>query len=142
MPRLRTILISPLVAVLATGFALAVAQDGGDNRPAPAKTKANAPPPVPPNPARMEKLLKDWEGQSSKLNTLEVSIYRIDLRRPGATRIIMKGMPFSRALSSRISISTRSSWSRRQQQDENGPSDRQEQETSDHALRDDYLHQG
>jgi TIGR03009 family protein len=78
MPRLRTILICPLVAVLATGFALAVAQDGGD-RPSPAKTKANAPPLVPPNPARMEKLLKDWEGQSSKLNTLDVSIYRIDL---------------------------------------------------------------
>jgi len=79
MPRLRTILISPLVAVVAAGFAMAVAQDGGGDRPAPAKTKANAPPLVPPNPARMVQLLKDWEGQSSKLKTLEVSIYRIDL---------------------------------------------------------------
>jgi TIGR03009 family protein len=68
-----------LVAVLATGFALAVAQDGGDNRPMPAKTKANAPPLVPPDPARMKKLLQDWEKQSAKLNTLDVSIYRIDL---------------------------------------------------------------
>jgi TIGR03009 family protein len=79
MPRLRTILISPLVAVVVTGFAVAAAQDRGGDRPAPARTKANVPPPLPPNPARMAQLLRDWEGQCSKLKTLEVSIYRIDL---------------------------------------------------------------
>jgi TIGR03009 family protein len=79
MPRLRTILISPLVALVATGCAIAFAQEGGGARPAPAKKKAIAPPPAPPNPARLAQLLKDWEKQSSKLKTLEVSIYRIDL---------------------------------------------------------------
>jgi TIGR03009 family protein len=79
MPRLRTILVCPFVAVLATGFALAVAQDDGNNRPPAAKARVQAPPPIPPNPRRMEELLKLWEKQSEKLKTLEVSIYRIDL---------------------------------------------------------------
>jgi TIGR03009 family protein len=79
MPRLRMILISPVVAVVATGFAMAFAQERDGGKPAPARTKAAAPPLVPPDPARMEKLLRDWEGQSEKLKTLEVSIYRIDI---------------------------------------------------------------
>ena len=79
MPRLRTFLIPPLVALAATGFAMAVAQDGGGARTGPAKNKVSAPAPIRPNPARLAKLLNDWEGQSAKLKTLDVSIYRIDL---------------------------------------------------------------
>jgi TIGR03009 family protein len=79
MPLLRTFLIPPLVALVATGFAMAVAQDGGGARTAPAKNKVSAPAPIRPNPARLAKLLKDWEKQSEKLKTLDVSIYRIDL---------------------------------------------------------------
>ena len=79
MPRLRTFLIPPLVALAGTGFAMAVAQDGGGGRTVPAKNKVSAPAPIRPNPARLAKLLKDWEGQSAKLKTLDVSIYRIDL---------------------------------------------------------------
>ncbi len=78
MPQFRRILISALVALVATGFAMAVAQDGVE-RPAPAKVQAKAPAQLPPNPAAMQQLLKDWEIQSQKLKTLEVSIYRIDV---------------------------------------------------------------
>jgi len=59
MPRLKAILIPPLVALFASGLALA------DDK-------------LPPNPARMEPLLKEWEKQSARLKTLEFSIYRID----------------------------------------------------------------
>jgi hypothetical protein len=59
MPRLRAILIPPLVALF--GFGLALADDK-----------------LPPNPARMDKLLNDWENQNARLKTLEFSIYRID----------------------------------------------------------------
>ncbi len=84
MPRLKTSLISPLVALVAlvaTGFTIAIAQEPADVRPAPARPKAAAPARVPatPNPARMGQLLKDWETQSGKLKTLKVAIYRIDL---------------------------------------------------------------
>jgi len=79
MPRLKSIVICPFVALLATGFALAVAQDGGNNRPAAARAKVQAPPPIPPDPRRMEELLRLWEKKSKTLSSLEVSIYRIDL---------------------------------------------------------------
>jgi hypothetical protein len=79
MPRLKSIVICPFVALLATGFALAVAQDGGNNRPAAARAKVQPPPPIPPDPRRLEELLRLWEKQSKTLNSLEVSIYRIDL---------------------------------------------------------------
>jgi hypothetical protein len=73
-------LVTALSATLATGVALAVAQDGG----APAEEKAAQTPAaaprghVRPDPARMQALLKLWEGQSAKLQSLEVSMYRID----------------------------------------------------------------
>ena len=94
MPRLRTFLIPPLVALAGTGFAMAVAQDGGGGRTVPAQNKVMHQLPIRPNPARLAKLLKDWEGQSAKLNTLDVSIYRIDLAPPGGMRITTKAMPF------------------------------------------------
>jgi len=58
------------------GFALAVAQDGGDDgQGARRKQPAAAEQPAP---IDMPQLLNLWEGQSAKLKTLEVSIYRID----------------------------------------------------------------
>jgi TIGR03009 family protein len=82
MPRRRMILISTLVALSATGFALAVPQDrGNDQAPGAPKERVAAPnaaAPLRPDPARMLALLKAWEGQSAKLKSLEVSIYRID----------------------------------------------------------------
>jgi TIGR03009 family protein len=59
MPRLKAILIPPLAALFASGLALA------DDK-------------LPPNPARMEPLLREWENQNARLKTLEFSIYRID----------------------------------------------------------------
>jgi len=80
MPRLRTIL-SSLAAFCATGLALAVAQDGGNvqapaRRPAANPARAQVAPP--PAGIAMDNLLDLWEGQSAKLKTLEVSIYRVD----------------------------------------------------------------
>jgi TIGR03009 family protein len=69
--------MTPLVALISTGFALAVGQDQSNDRPAPARPKAAAPAP-PPDPAAMDQILMDWETQSAKLKSLEVSIYRID----------------------------------------------------------------
>jgi TIGR03009 family protein len=82
MPRCRTILISPLVAVLAMSFALAIAQDrgpggAGTSRPQQPAARKAAPEQVFP-PEAMDELLGLWEGQSAKLQTLEVDIYRID----------------------------------------------------------------
>jgi TIGR03009 family protein len=78
----RTVVISPLVAILAMGFALAAAQDGGVGAPKtprrqqPPAQKAQAAQQFPPE--AMDALLAGWEGQSAKLQTLEVDIYRID----------------------------------------------------------------
>ncbi len=84
MPRARRILLSSLIAMCASNLATAFPQDAAGNRAPAARTRANPPAkqaqPVP-NPAQMEKLLKDWERQSAKLKTLDVWIYRID-RRP------------------------------------------------------------
>jgi TIGR03009 family protein len=78
MPLRRTILISALTAAFATGFALAVAQDRGDDGgprgQQPPATKAQPRP----DPARMQALLRLWEGQSAKLKSLDVSLYRVD----------------------------------------------------------------
>jgi TIGR03009 family protein len=81
MPRSQTILMTPVVAVLAMGFAAAVAQERAPVRPGPGNSRraaqeAQAAPR--PDPARMEELLQLWAAQSNKLKTLEVSIYRID----------------------------------------------------------------
>ncbi len=71
MARSRMIWVSSLLALFLSGFAPALAQDRGiDGRQA-----AQAPPPPPMN---MDQLLLLWQGQSVKLKTLEVSIYRID----------------------------------------------------------------
>ena len=43
-----------------------------------AATPAAGPQPQPPTPAKIKWLLKAWEGQSAKLKTLDVRIYRID----------------------------------------------------------------
>ncbi len=82
MPRPTTILGFTISATFATGLALAVPQDQDNLRPAqPARPPAAAPAataPSRPDPAEMQTLLGLWEGQSAKLKSLEVSIYRID----------------------------------------------------------------
>jgi TIGR03009 family protein len=84
MPRLRTILISSLFGLAAGGFALASGQDGADGRAPVARQRSNPPrgqaaaPVNEADQARMQLLLKQWEGQSAKLQTLEVDVYRID----------------------------------------------------------------
>ncbi len=80
MPRSRTLLISPCVALLAMGFALALAQEPAPRQAAAGNPRAaQATQAAPrPDPARMDELLTLWAGQSSKLKTLEVEIYRID----------------------------------------------------------------
>jgi TIGR03009 family protein len=82
MPRLQRILSACVAAAVAVGSALAMAQDGADGqvrRQSPIAPKGAAAPKAAPNPALMKKLLVDWEGQSAKLKTLQVSIYRIDI---------------------------------------------------------------
>jgi TIGR03009 family protein len=75
MPFPRRIWIAPLVALFSAGFTLAVAQDRGNvAQPAQGLQQAAAPQPA----MDMGQLLKLWEGQSAKLKTLELSIYRID----------------------------------------------------------------
>ncbi len=76
MSRPRTIWISPLVALLSTGLPLAAAQDGKNAR-QPAQRQQPAANLQPPS-MTMSQLLADWEGQSEKLKTLELAIYRID----------------------------------------------------------------
>jgi TIGR03009 family protein len=72
----RTIWISPLVALFSTGFALAVAQErANDGRAAKRPPQAAQ---APPQLIDMDQLLLQWEGQSAKLTSLEVAIYRID----------------------------------------------------------------
>jgi TIGR03009 family protein len=82
MPRARWILFSSLIAVSASSFAAALAQDGAGGR-APVdrpatqagrgQPKAVARPPI-----DIDELLRLWEIQSQKLKTLDVFIYRID----------------------------------------------------------------
>jgi TIGR03009 family protein len=76
MSRPTTIWISPLIAVLSMGFALAAAQEGR-NAAQPAEKQQPAAKLQPPS-MTMPQLLADWEGQSKKLETLELAIYRID----------------------------------------------------------------
>jgi TIGR03009 family protein len=89
MPRLRKVTSACVATAVAVGSALAMGQDGGEApvRPQPPVRRAQvapnakgaaAPLKAAPDPALMKKLLKDWEGQSAKLKTLQVSIYRID----------------------------------------------------------------
>jgi TIGR03009 family protein len=54
------------------------AQAPAAGRPAAARAQAAAPAAPSPDPARMQQILQDWEGQSAKLKWLEVDIYRID----------------------------------------------------------------
>jgi hypothetical protein len=82
MPRRHRVLVSTLVAFVAMGFGLATAQDraqapANQTRPqGSAARPAQNPKPFPPE--AMDDLLRQWEGQSKKLETLEVDIYRID----------------------------------------------------------------
>jgi TIGR03009 family protein len=75
MPLPRRIWVSPLVALFSAGFTFAFAQDRGDGaRPAAGRQQASAPQPA----MDMAQLLRLWEGQSAKLQTLELAIYRVD----------------------------------------------------------------
>ena len=75
MPFPKRIWIAPLIAFLSAGFTLAVAQDRGNvARPAQGQERATAPQPT----MTMGELLEAWAGQSAKLKTLELNIYRID----------------------------------------------------------------
>jgi TIGR03009 family protein len=81
MPRRRTIFVSNLAALALAGSALAIAQDqaparqGVTRQQQPART---APARQKFTPADMDAVLRDWEEQSAKLQTLEVDIYRTD----------------------------------------------------------------
>ena len=81
MRRSQTLLISAAVALVAMGFAVAVAQERGPGqvgaRNPRAAARAAQPAPAA-DPARIDELLRVWAAQSAKLETLEVSIYRID----------------------------------------------------------------
>ena len=89
MSRSRMIRFFPLIALLSSGFTTSRAQDAGNDRtavprgnnPAPAARTAQAgqarPQPVN-DPVKMKWLLEKWEGQSAKLKSLDVKIYRID----------------------------------------------------------------
>jgi TIGR03009 family protein len=84
MPRLRPSLIALSLALLATGFESAVAQDG-DQSSTPARNRAGAQSAqarTQVDPAKMEILLDKWATQSGHLRTLEVLIYRVD-KTPG-----------------------------------------------------------
>ena len=76
MPRPRRVWISPSVALLSMSLALAPAQEAGKaGQPAqdgsPRRTHRS-------RSIDMQQLLTLWEGQSEKLKTLELAIYRID----------------------------------------------------------------
>jgi TIGR03009 family protein len=76
MSRPRTIWISPFIALFSAVWPLAAAQEAGNAR-QPAQRRQPAAEPQPPS-MTMPQLLADWEGQSKKLETLELAIYRID----------------------------------------------------------------
>jgi TIGR03009 family protein len=74
-------LLSSLVVLAASRFALALPQDGGEERaPAPrARVNAQAGDAAAnPTSTSIDELLEKWERQSAKLKTLDVKIYRID----------------------------------------------------------------
>ena len=76
MSRPRMIWISPVLRCLPLGFGLAYAQNGaGAGRPA--RGQQVAADPQPPQ-MTMPQLLSLWEGQSAKLQTLELDMYRVD----------------------------------------------------------------
>jgi TIGR03009 family protein len=87
MSRSRTIGISLFVALLSSGFGLAsaqvggnarqAAQQGGDSRQQAQGAKPAANPTQTPQ-ITMQQLLALWEGQSAKLQTLELDMYRVD----------------------------------------------------------------
>jgi TIGR03009 family protein len=79
--------LSPLIALVAAGSARVHAQEPTPGRAAQPSARAarSAPPAATPaqpqaanDPAKMKWLLEKWEGQSGKLKTLDVRIYRID----------------------------------------------------------------
>jgi TIGR03009 family protein len=79
MPRSRKLVISPLAALISAGFMCVFAQERADDKATAGRAGAAAAPAAPrPDPVRMRQLLEDWEKQSAKLRTLEVSIYRVD----------------------------------------------------------------
>ena len=81
MPRRQTLFVSFLVAVAAMGSALAFAQDPGAARQGVTRQQSTARPAQAPQqfpPGAMDNLLRQWEEQSAKLETLEVDIYRTD----------------------------------------------------------------
>ncbi len=79
MPRSRMILLSPLLAVLASGSATAYGQGQGAGRAVQPAQAQVQPQPQPVNdPVKMKWLLGKWAEQSAKLETLDVHIYRID----------------------------------------------------------------
>jgi TIGR03009 family protein len=78
MSRSRTIGMSTVFAMLSTGFLLtAAAQQAGGNARQPARREQPAADPQPPK-MEMQPLLRLWEGQSAKLQTLKLAMYRID----------------------------------------------------------------
>jgi TIGR03009 family protein len=91
MLRSRMMRLSTLVVLLASGPAIARAQDAASGRPAPRRnttapaaaaprtlTPAEAKEQAARNAAKMSSLLDKWEGQSAKLKTLDVKIARVD----------------------------------------------------------------
>jgi TIGR03009 family protein len=78
MSRPSKIWISPLVALIFAGLPIALAQNAG-NAVQPAQRQRPQPVAGPQPPSiTMQQLLMHWERQSKKLETLELSIYRID----------------------------------------------------------------
>jgi len=72
----RTVWVLSLIALVTTGFAMAVGQDGGGDIQAARRQQQAlglAQPPM-----TMKRLLGLWEDKSQKLQTLEVVIYRVD----------------------------------------------------------------
>ncbi len=82
MPRRQKLFGIALVALLAMVYQVAAAQDRGQAPAAQARPAQPAPrliqqtPQFPPE--AMDEVLRQWEEQSRKLDTLEVDIYRID----------------------------------------------------------------
>jgi TIGR03009 family protein len=74
----RTIWIFTAVALASTALGLAAAQQVGGNARQPARAVQPAAEPQPPQ-MEMRQLLGLWEGQSAKLQTLELAMYRIDI---------------------------------------------------------------
>jgi TIGR03009 family protein len=70
-------LVSSAAAQEGRGHAEATARPAGDAAAAAGRTPAN---PIPPDPARMKRLLRVWEQRSAELQTLDVEIQRIDRR--------------------------------------------------------------